>query len=147
MRHIRRVYLRHFLAAAVILLVCFVLLGSFFAVLSRQYVMSEQRDSMQSNAGQAVRIVSALRPMWDLNTLEMHMALSSISAASGYPMLICDADGVVVIRPDEAEELALRVRKFNENEAATMERIAREGTLPRPWVDQKLEALGVEYID
>ena len=58
-----------------------------------------------------------------------------------------DADGVVVIRPDEAEELALRVRKFNENEAATMERIAREGTLPRPWVDQKLEALGVEYID
>ncbi len=96
MKHIRRVYIRNFLAAAIILLVCFALLGAFFVTLSRQYIMSEQRDSMQKDAGQAVRIVSALRPMWGLNTLEMHMTLSSISAAAGYPMLICDADGVVV---------------------------------------------------
>lgn len=35
----------------------------------------------------------------------------------------------------------------NDNEAVTMERIANEGVLPRPWVDQKLEAIGVEYVD
>ena len=58
-----------------------------------------------------------------------------------------DADGVIVIRPDEAEELAAKVRAFNENEVVSMERIAREGTLPRPWVDEKLNALGVEYVD
>ena len=58
-------------------------------------------------------------------------------------IVVGDADGVIVIRPDEAEELAKKVRAFNDNEAATMERIANEGVLPRPWVDQKLEAIGV----
>ena len=62
-------------------------------------------------------------------------------------IVVGDADGVIVIRPDEAEELAKKVRAFNDNEAATMERIANEGVLPRPWVDQKLEAIGVEYVD
>ena len=62
-------------------------------------------------------------------------------------IVVGDADGVIAIRPDEAEELAKKVRAFNDNEAATMERIANEGVLPRPWVDQKLEAIGVEYVD
>ena len=62
-------------------------------------------------------------------------------------IVVGDADGVIVIRPDEAEELAKKVRAFNDNEAVTMERIANEGVLPRPWVDQKLEAIGVEYVD
>ncbi len=62
-------------------------------------------------------------------------------------IVVGDADGVIVIRPEEAVELAAKVRAFNENEVVTMERIAREGTLPRPWVDQKLEAMGVEYVD
>ena len=62
-------------------------------------------------------------------------------------IVVGDADGVIVIRPDEAEELAKKVRAFNDNEAVTMERIANEGVPPRPWVDQKLEAIGVEYVD
>lgn len=62
-------------------------------------------------------------------------------------IVVGDADGVIVIRPDEAEELAAKVRAFNENEVISMERIAREGVLPRPWVDEKLNALGVEYVD
>lgn len=54
---------------------------------------------------------------------------------------------MIVIRPDEAEELARRSGRSMLNEAATMERVANEGVLPRPWVDQKLEAIGVEYVD
>ncbi len=62
-------------------------------------------------------------------------------------IVVGDADGVIVVRPDEAEELVAKVRKFNENEVVTMARIDNEGTFDRPWVDPKLEALGVEYID
>ena len=62
-------------------------------------------------------------------------------------IVVGDADGVIVIPPEEAEALAEKVRAFNENEAVTMERIAREGAMPRPWVEQKMEALGVEYVD
>ena len=62
-------------------------------------------------------------------------------------IVVGDPDGVIVVRPDEAAALAEKVRAFNANEAVTIARIENEGIMPRPWVAQKLEALGVEYID
>ena len=62
-------------------------------------------------------------------------------------IVVGDQDGVIVIPPAEAEALAEKVHAFNENEARTMRRIAEEGTMPRPWVEEKLSALGVEYMD
>ena len=66
-----------------------------------------------------------------------------------YPgdIVVGDKDGVIVIRPEEAQEIAAKVKAFNENEVRTMARIEQEGLMPRPWVEQKLEALGVEYVE
>ena len=62
-------------------------------------------------------------------------------------IVVGDKDGVIVVRPQEAEAVAAKVTAFNENEGRTMAKIEQEGLMPRPWVDQKLEALGVEYVD
>ena len=62
-------------------------------------------------------------------------------------IVVGDKDGVIVVRPQEAEAVAAKVKAFNENEVRTMAKIEQEGLMPRPWVDQKLEALGVEYVD
>lgn len=62
-------------------------------------------------------------------------------------IVLGDEDGVIFVRPEEASELLEKVKKIKATEEKIMETMETEGTYIRPWVDQKLEALGVEYID
>ena len=62
-------------------------------------------------------------------------------------IVIGDEDGVIFIRPDDAEELLEKVEALHANEVKIMDTIDREGTYIRPWVDEKLKKLGVEYSD
>lgn len=61
-------------------------------------------------------------------------------------IIVGDSDGVIVINPEYAEILARRVKAVFAKEAAIMKTIEEEGTYIRPWVDEKLEAIGCEYI-
>jgi regulator of RNase E activity RraA len=56
-----------------------------------------------------------------------------------------DADGVVVVPLEEAEELAEKVRKIVEKEAVMMREID-EGTIDRSWIDQTLKQRGCQWI-
>jgi RraA family protein len=60
-------------------------------------------------------------------------------------VVVGDADGVVVVPLEEAEELAQKVRKIVEKEAVQMREI-EEGTLDRSWIDQTLEQRGCQWI-
>lgn len=62
-------------------------------------------------------------------------------------IIIGDADGVIVLRPDEAEEIAAAAEKISANEEKIMKHIVEDGTYIRPWVAEKLATLGVEYIE
>jgi len=57
-----------------------------------------------------------------------------------------DGDGIVIIRPEDAEVLAAQVETVYAKEAAIMKTMERDGTYIRPWVDEKLKELGCEYI-
>lgn len=59
-------------------------------------------------------------------------------------ILVGDGDGVAVIRPREAEEIALAARVIQEKEARTMEDILNR--LDRTWVDRTLAAKGVQGL-
>ena len=65
-----------------------------------------------------------------------------------YPgdILVGNGDGVVVIRPQDALELAKKARAVMENEAKQLASIGEGHGLPRSWVDEKLQALGFEVI-
>jgi regulator of RNase E activity RraA len=56
-----------------------------------------------------------------------------------------DADGVVVVPLEEAEELAEKVRKIVDKEAVMMREID-EGTIDRSWIDRTLEQRGCQWI-
>lgn len=58
-----------------------------------------------------------------------------------------DSDGIVVIKPEEAEEIAEKVRAINEKEQSIISTMKNEGTYDRPWVDEKLAELGAETIE
>ena len=59
-------------------------------------------------------------------------------------IIVGDADGSIVVRPEEAEELAQKARKVLDMENGILEKILTEGTYIRPWVDEKLKALGCQ---
>jgi len=61
-------------------------------------------------------------------------------------IIVGDSDGIVVIKPEEAEELVKKVEKIHENETEIIETMKNEGTYERPWVDETLEKLGVKVI-
>ena len=56
-------------------------------------------------------------------------------------ILVGDGDGVVVIRPEEAEQIAAAARAVLEKETAVLENI---GALDRSWIDRTLAEKGVE---
>ena len=61
-------------------------------------------------------------------------------------IIVGDADGIIIIRPDEAEELADKADAVLIKENGIMETMDKDGSYCRPWVDEKLQELGCEYI-
>jgi regulator of RNase E activity RraA len=65
-----------------------------------------------------------------------------------YPgdIIVGDDDGVIIIRPEEAEAIADATLAVERKEAEIMKHIVEDGTYIRPWVDEKLKEIGCEYI-
>lgn len=61
-------------------------------------------------------------------------------------IIVGDTDGVVIIRPADAQHLLEKSVAQNKAEAKTFEQI-EEGTLDRSWVDNALKAKGCEIIE
>lgn len=96
----KSIYFKNFITTAAIVLTSFVILGAVFSVLSYRFVMNEKRQSMSSTANEVVRSVSAYNLEWDLDSLEVRMALSVISNISGYDIIISDLNGIVLSSSD-----------------------------------------------
>ncbi|MGN0658865.1 MAG: RraA family protein [Emergencia sp.] len=62
-------------------------------------------------------------------------------------IVVADADGILFVKPAEAEDLLSKVKKLMAGEAASLKTIEEEGTMIRPWVMEKLKALGCEFHD
>lgn len=61
-------------------------------------------------------------------------------------IIVGDGDGIVVIKPEEAEYIAEQTRKISDKEHGIMDAIVNKGTYIRPWVDEKLTEIGCEII-
>lgn len=61
-------------------------------------------------------------------------------------IIVGDQDGVVIISPDIAEEVANATEEVEKKEAAIMEHIVKDGTYIRPWVAEKLKEIGCEVV-
>ena len=57
-------------------------------------------------------------------------------------IIVGDADGVLIIDPAIAPELAAATRAVQEKEAEIMRHILEDGTYIRPWVEEKLKEIG-----
>lgn len=62
-------------------------------------------------------------------------------------IVVADEDGVLFIRPAEAEELYKKVQNIMAMEGKSLKAIAETGEMNRPWVMEKLIALNCEFND
>lgn len=76
-----------------------------------------------------------------------HRQLRRQIRLSGNDIVVADGDGIVFIKPSDAESLLEKVRGLMAGEAKSLKTIEEEGTLTRPWVMEKLQALGCEFFD
>lgn len=59
-------------------------------------------------------------------------------------IVVADADGMLFVRPEEAEVLLKDANAVMEKEAKIMKTQLERGTYDRPWVDEKLKEIGCE---
>lgn len=62
-------------------------------------------------------------------------------------ILVGDGDSVVVIKPEDAERVAKEAAAVQKKEQGQIADILSGKGFPRPFVDQILEQIGVEYVD
>lgn len=62
-------------------------------------------------------------------------------------IIIGDADGVLIVPPECAEELAKATEDVAAKEQIIMERIVNDGTYERPWVWKMLKEIGTEVLE
>ena len=61
-------------------------------------------------------------------------------------IIVGDEDGIIIIKPENAEELLETAKEIVEKENKILETIENEGTYIRPWVEEKLKELNCEVI-
>lgn len=60
-------------------------------------------------------------------------------------IIIGDADGVVVVPPDDAEKILTKATHIMQKEESIMRDIIGKKVYPRPWVDEKLKIINCEF--
>ena len=62
-------------------------------------------------------------------------------------IIVGDADGIIVINPEYAKEIAEKAKAYHAGEEKQLEGILTRGEWPRPWVQETLEKVGFEFVD
>ena len=74
------------------------------------------------------------------------VALGNVVVSPG-DIIVGDADGLVAVRPQEAQEAAEKARRLAEDGQGKLTQIAREGRLDYAWLYKKLESGGCVVRD
>ena len=91
----KSIYLRNFLATAILVTVCFLVISLAFVGIGRQYLISEYQEKMDTCATEVSR--SEKLSSWTLS-----MNLSALSNSTGNHIFITDSEGLIVSCSDRS---------------------------------------------
>ena len=92
----KSIFLRNFVATAVLVSACFLILAFSFVGIGRNYVISEYRENMESSAREVSHMVSSVVQYVEMDSLTVGMTLSTISNSTGNQIFITDVTGLIV---------------------------------------------------
>ena len=99
----KSIYLRNFLATASLVTVCFLVVAFSFMAIARSYVITENREKMESSASEMARIASAVSQNDTLNSWILSMSMRSVARSTGNQVFVTDQNGRVVLCSDQAQ--------------------------------------------
>ena len=117
-------YFKNFLATAAMVLWSFLLLALAFISIGRSIFVNEVEENMQMNAREVAVTAEAYARNGDLNSLDLRMTLSSLSAATGRHIFLTTVDGFIFTcsdRQPRCEHIGQRVSE------ETMAQLRRDG--------------------
>jgi len=94
-------FFKNFIIAASVVLLGFLILGAAFMGLGRTYMLSERKQSIESNVQEVSNLATAYSQTGYLNDFSFRMVLSALSKTSGSQYIITDLDGMVISCSDE----------------------------------------------
>lgn len=62
-------------------------------------------------------------------------------------IVVADADGVIFINPEHAEEVLAQSSKITQRDQTNLKQLEETGTCDQSWVEKKLSSLGCEFED
>ena len=116
----KSIYLRNFIATAVMIAICLLLIAASILSIGQGYVVEEYRNNMLKSADEVSHTASAIAEEDSLSSWMLSMTMSSISTATGNHIFVTDLDGSIVSCCDEAplcEHLGMQLPETVRNEA------------------------------
>lgn len=92
----KSIYLRNFMATALLVFLSFAMIGTAFFFLGRSYLISSTRDMMSASADEVVRSALALSKQESLGSWNLRLTISPIANVTKSHIFICDQDGLVL---------------------------------------------------
>jgi signal transduction histidine kinase len=98
----KSIYFRNFVATAILVLTCFLLVAVSFTTIGRVYFIRDYQDTMENSAKEVARAAAAICQDDSLNSWMLRMYISSLSGSTGNNVMITDSTGVVVVCSDQS---------------------------------------------
>ncbi len=92
----KSIFLRNFIATALLVFVSFLIIALSFVGIGRTYVISDYRAGMDKCAKEVSRTAAAIARDDTLSSWVLSMSISSIAQSTGDHIFISDADGVIL---------------------------------------------------
>ncbi len=92
----KSIFLRNFMATALLVFVSFLIIALSFVGIGRTYVISDYRAGMDKCAKEVSRTAAAIARGDSLSSWVLSMSISSIAQSTGDHIFISDADGVIL---------------------------------------------------
>ena len=93
---VKRIYLRNFIATALLIVVCFLTISVSIVFIGRSYIIKEYQEKMEKCADEVARTAVAVSHSEGLVSWALRMNLSALSNSTGNHIFITDAQGQIV---------------------------------------------------
>ena len=89
-------YFKNYIYTALLMLLCFTVLGASFIAVGHSLTMRERRQTVENNAQEVAHLTEAYVRSGRISDIELSMMLSSFTQISGNRCFLCSSDGIVV---------------------------------------------------
>lgn len=96
MKGMKSLYWRNLTSVMSILLISHILLAIVFSAFMYSNIIRDKKDNLEATTMDVASIVSAYSTSWDIDGLNMRMAISSFADTTGFDILIIDRSGECV---------------------------------------------------